>query len=163
MHEFWRKVDRGDTDECWEWQASVAGGGYGHYIYEGEDYRAHRFAYELEHEDPQDKLVLHRCDNRVCVNPDHLYLGDYTDNLNDAYERTRDPLKGEENPATSLSEQEVGEIKWLLENTDETQEQIAKLYPAGQSTISHISSGKTWADVDPKKPLPLFSASSSNL
>lgn len=82
-------ANRSKVDErgCWIWQKSTRTG-YGAFIMTGIHIYAHRAAFEaLNGCIPPDMLVLHHCDVRLCCNPDHLYLGDYTDNINDAYHR----------------------------------------------------------------------------
>jgi len=85
---FWGKVEcRGD---CWEWTGSRIWSGYGMFWKDGRYQRAHRVAYELTNgEVPADLFVLHRCDNRGCVNPDHLDIGTHRDNMRDRNERGR--------------------------------------------------------------------------
>ena len=59
---------------------------------------AHRVSYELFVDDiPEGALICHRCDNRLCVNPEHLYAGNYSDNMRDAYAKGRGP-KGYKRP-----------------------------------------------------------------
>ncbi|AGC34516.1 HNH endonuclease [Haloarcula virus HVTV-2] len=149
---FWDKVDRGDEDECWEWQAATVQG-YGLIGVDGtETERAHRVAYRLEVEDPGDDWVLHHCDNPACVNPEHLYLGDAEDNAQDREERGRSTYHtGEEHGNTSLTEEQVARIKWLVENTARTNVSIADEYGVSDRTIGNIASGATWAGVSPKK------------
>lgn len=93
------------TDGCWLWTGSTNHNGYGKLWVMNADgtrskVRAHRLSYEL-HKGPIPKgvLVLHRCDNRTCTNPDHLYLGTHWDNAYDAVKRgrihnDRDPKTG---------------------------------------------------------------------
>lgn len=85
---FWSRVAYGD--DCWEWTKARTTTGYGKFYSAGKHWRAHRVAYELTHGAiPDGLLVLHRCDNRLCVKPDHLFLGDYRDNILDCMAKGR--------------------------------------------------------------------------
>lgn len=86
---FWSKVDTGG--DCWEWQGGTSPDGYGKFWW-SEDRpaeRAHRVAYGLVVEDPGDMHVCHSCDNELCCNPDHLWLGTWLDNTLDCIEKER--------------------------------------------------------------------------
>lgn len=80
---FWSKVDVKGLDECWDWLACIVKG-YG-IFWTGSRYTAaHRVAWELTNGDIlEGKLVLHKCDNKKCVKPSHLYLGTQSDNMCD--------------------------------------------------------------------------------
>lgn len=83
---------------CWIWTACKTTNGYGQFHAIGE-YRAHRVAHRLFLGDiPPTALVLHKCDNRVCVNPEHLFLGTPQDNSDDMIKKSRHT--GPNNPAT---------------------------------------------------------------
>lgn len=87
---FWMKATKGAPDECWDWHCSTKGKGYGQFWYNGKPQRAHRIAWEIEKGNVPKRLnVLHRCDNRKCVNPAHLYLGTNSDNMLDMYRKRR--------------------------------------------------------------------------
>lgn len=91
---FWRFVEK--TDSCWNWAGGKAGNGYGCVgAGDGSAYvLTHRAAWMLTNGPiPDGMWVLHTCDNRLCVNPDHLYLGDRSQNMKDAHERGRIDLK----------------------------------------------------------------------
>ena len=85
---FWEKVHI--TDGCWEWMARRKLHGYGEFRIIDCLVPAHRMAWVLSVGPiPKGLLVLHRCDNPPCCNPDHLFLGTQADNLRDAIQKGR--------------------------------------------------------------------------
>src|SRR5688572_27142682 len=88
---FWSKVlvARDDTS-CWLWGGALLDGGYGKVTIEGKTYRAHVVSFELSKGPVTPGLyVLHSCDRRICVRPDHLFEGTQKQNIQDAYDRGR--------------------------------------------------------------------------
>jgi len=96
---FWRCVEK--TPTCWLWLGPKSGNGYGLFKLHYRSIGAHRIAYALANkltEIPK-LFTLHKCDNKLCVNPDHLYLGDRLKNIHDCIERgglTQQKLSNEE-------------------------------------------------------------------
>src|SRR5579864_1033523 len=88
---FWSRVSNfGKPNMCWVWTASCYRNGYGQVSHNYQKLLAHRVAYELARGPiPENLLVLHRCDNRPCCNPAHLWLGTHRDNLVDMHNKGR--------------------------------------------------------------------------
>lgn len=144
---FWPKVQQGAPTECWEWQASLDTGGYGH-IGAGPGRplkRAHRVAYELTHgEIPPGLVVCHRCDNRRCCNPAHLFLGRQRDNIVDMISKGRrqEPV-GVANPRAKLTEQQVKAIR----ADRRPRREILAEYGISGSTYHALMHRQTWSHV----------------
>ena len=82
---FWTKVEKRGPDDCWLWTGGGYGEGYGGIMIVGLGcIGAHRVAYALHHgTTPDGVFVCHRCDNKRCCNPGHLFLGTHQDNMDD--------------------------------------------------------------------------------
>ena len=91
IEEFMSRVKVDGVSGCWEWQSYICKrDGYGKIGFDGKIIGTHRISYILHHGSIPDGLfVLHKCDNRKCVNPEHLYVGTAKDNMNDKMDRDR--------------------------------------------------------------------------
>jgi hypothetical protein len=147
---FWQNVNVTLDDGCWEWKLSLLQTGYGQVRRGGKNYSTHRYAYRLEHGDiPDGMCVLHKCDNRKCCRPDHLFIGTHQDNHDDMVAKGRKRWKapvGSQNGNAKLKECDVLAIKGSLsvgaKGTD-----LAERFGVSPSTISIIKKGKWWRHV----------------
>lgn len=144
---FWSKVNIRGKNDCWNWIAGGRGEGYGALNINNKIIDSHRVAWILINgEIPNNLYVLHRCNNRACCNPSHLYLGTQSDNMKDAYLAGINIIvtpRGENNHLSKLKSSEVSEIRNLLSLGKRCCE-ICKEFNVNKRTISDIKNGRTW-------------------
>lgn len=163
--------------DCWPWQGALTKGGYGRLRVNGEQVRAHRFAYEYyKGEIPDGLWVLHHCDNPRCVNPHHLYVGDAQDNADDRVERDRTatgdanasrlyPEKrvrgrehwwakgnehypaGEKNGRAKITEDQVRKIVHLWQTGRYTKTALAEKFPISDVMVGRIVRAEAWQSI----------------
>jgi hypothetical protein len=96
---------------------------------------------------PEGMMVRHKCDNRQCINPEHLELGTHQDNMRDMVERGRSMKgKGSRMSKKNLTKEDVMKIKFLL-GAGLKQGDIAKKFNIHKESVSFINRGKTWKNV----------------
>lgn len=132
---------------CIPWMADISRYGYGRLrvLVNGKSTRmlAHRAAYELEFGPiPEGLFVRHRCDNRKCVNPSHLFLGTNEENTQDRHQKGRNAI-GEANGNAKLAEEDVRQIMASELSCTEA----ASVYGVNKTTISSIRRGKSWRHI----------------
>lgn len=134
------KVDQ-QPDGCWQWIGGTYGKHrYGAFYLDGRRMGAHRASYILHNgEIPNGLFVCHSCDNRGCVNPNHLWLGTAADNSKDMADKGRS-TRHERNPRAKLTNRQV---KAILSDSRK-QVEIAEIYGISQGQVSRIKLGKQW-------------------
>lgn len=118
INDFWKKVDKNGPEvsdkadgKCWVWAGTDIRRGYPRLAARGRYWSAHRYSWFIHNgEIPVGTQVLHRCDNKVCVNPDHLFLGTSADNRRDCVQKERQ-ARGEHHGRSKLTEESVREIR----------------------------------------------------
>jgi hypothetical protein len=150
LRRFWSKVEQHSPSECWPWRGCRNAKGYGRLAAHGRFLRAARVSWVIafDREIPDGHLVLHRCDNPPCVNPSHLSIGTYRDNMRDAKLRGRLPSnleawRGEQSYRTRLTD---NDIRIIRASTDR-HAAIAARYGLNRSTVSKIKRGERWQHV----------------
>lgn len=140
---FWLKVHVvRDESSCWEWIGTLKDG-YGR---TAKSERAHRVSYELHHGPiPSGLFVCHRCDNRACVRPDHLFLGTNRDNVADMVAKGRQ-ARGSQNAATKLTAADVIEVRRRYAS-GEAKRALARRFGVDVKAICALLDGRTWAHV----------------
>ena len=153
MERFWSKVKK--TDGCWNWTASTGTKGYGQFFTgtakARKVVRAHRLSWEMTNGAvPLGLCVLHRCDNRLCVRPSHLWLGTNQDNTDDMIAKGRrrqgSRLIGEQNPSSKLTRDEVLRLRKVLDEGSSLSI-VASQFGVSKSTAWNIKRGKTWKGI----------------
>lgn len=175
---FWLYVDIRKPNDCWNWTGYIGSGGYGRYRMRSlkKIWSAHRFAYIIIHKSiPPKMLILHKCDNGLCVNPNHLFLGTHKDNMKDMVSKGRQArgdkhglrlypelaargkrngrytypektARGERHGLSKLNEEKVRYIKKL--GKIYTSKSISEKLMLNHSHICRILSNRIWKHVE---------------
>ena len=135
---FWNKVSK--TKNCWNWTAATNGHGYGYFRSSSKSNGntvAHRYSWQLHFgKIPKNMLVCHHCDNPLCVNPKHLFLGTHKTNAIDREKKGRSKIHG----VQKLNVKQAREIR----HSPLSQIKLAKKFGVSRTTIANIKKGKAW-------------------
>lgn len=152
---FWAKVDQSEgSNACWPWRAGMQPIGYGIFwvrsgrgVRGGTMWLAHRAAWAIAHDgrDPGQMDVCHRCDNRACCNPDHLFLGTQLDNMRDCKAKGRNH-RGERHRAAKLTVPDV-KAERVAYAAGESFGSIARRRGMDSQSIRRMIIGENWAHV----------------
>lgn len=155
QNKFWSKVNRIENS-CWVWNGGISKTcGYGYFYADNCNIGAHRAAYIIntKQEIPKGYCVCHKCDNKICVNPHHLFLGTIKDNNLDMIKKGRacfpKPRIGSLNRSCKLDEIKVKEIINRI-SQGKTNKEIASEFCVSQQIIYNIKIGRTWRHLDGK-------------
>lgn len=128
------------SEGCWEWAAAIGGKGYGHFWFEGRPRPASQVSHILYVGPIHSGLfVLHRCDNRKCVRPDHLFLGTNQENVSDMVAKNRQ-AKGTALGTAKLTEAAARAIR----QDPRSQRTIGREYGVSHTVVGQIKSGLIW-------------------
>lgn|SRR5574340_524495 len=143
---FWEKVVKHSEDDCWIWRGGVNSTGRGVFSIGHLNVKAHRMAYMLTKGSiPSGMLVCHTCDNGLCVNPSHLFLGTYADNTRDMIQKNRQYVRcGEDDPKHKLTADQVLSIRQLYQKGQHTQDALGVMFGVHRTTIESILHRRTW-------------------
>ncbi len=161
---FHRFAQTGPEDTCWEWQGRIGTNGYGILNIGGFKFLAHRLALWIRDGTPvpEGKAVCHKCDNRKCFNPSHLFIGTIADNNLDCERKGRNPhpakprpvkrlthphysRPGEQNPKAKLSADDVRMIRRLYRRGDSRM--LAAQFQVSKNAILRIVNRDAWASL----------------
>jgi hypothetical protein len=138
LEAFWLKVARSEPGHCWPWVGGQYINGYGRV----KNTTAHRYLWSLLYGQPHPDLeVCHHCDNRICCNPEHLFLGTPMDNAQDKMRKGRVArMNGERNGSCKLTVAQVEAIRQSTLGHRET----ARAYGVSESNVRMIRRLETW-------------------
>ena len=141
------KTSKAGENDCWLWTASCDTAGYGIIRIDNKLRHASHIAFEIYNNKPvpHDMLIMHSCDNPLCVNPKHLSIGTKLLNNVDKKKKGRcNPRRGNEHPMSKLNTNTVKEIRCLFKQGHHTFTSLASLFNINRTTVSRIINNKLW-------------------
>lgn len=145
VEEFKQNLCIDSSTGCHNWIRHTESTGYGQVSWQGRNIQAHRYLFGLLFgKVADDKCVCHHCDNRLCCNPEHLFLGSWQDNMTDMKKKKRSPVnRNERNPNRKLSVEQVAQIREIGHNVPYSH--TAKQFGVTPEMISYIVRNKHWS------------------
>lgn len=141
LKRFWKRVNK--TDNCWLWTGSLQQSNYGQFWTGDYQTTAHRFSWEIHNGNiPKGYDICHVCDVKICVNPEHLFLGTRLDNMKDCINKGR-TAKGEKHGKSKLTNNQVKQIRQLA-ISGLSQRAIASQFSVSQPEIGCIIRNEIW-------------------
>ena len=145
---FWKKVKK--TNSCWEWTGAKQQFGnlfYGWLTRKNKQYLAHRWSWIIENGPIEKGLcVPHKCDNPICINPNHLFLGTQKDNVIDMLSKGRG-CNGSNHKNSKLTEDDVRDLREMCENKKVSINQAARDFGINYKTAWNIVQRLKWKHV----------------
>lgn len=156
LQDLLENTKRNEESGCLEWQRYCMKNGYGTTCHNSKKRLAHRLAWCLANGVEIESLestqfVLHSCDNRACINPEHLSLGTVQDNQRQMAERGRS-LQGQKSHRAKLTRKQVLEIRRRYSSGLEVQADLAAEFGVSPDTISGITAGRMWKHLPGGEP-----------
>ena len=131
---------------CWEWQGSLSKSGYGKSSYLNKSWRSHRLMFFFEY-GYEPKMVLHECDNRRCINPDHLYAGDHHKNMADMVVRKRScKPQGVKHPQSKFKDSDILEMRSLYDDGSGI-DYLSSKFKTHREYVRQIVQRKRWKHI----------------
>lgn len=145
---FWNKVDKDSQSPCWIYTGAKNGNGYGWLSRNGSQMTAHRWSWILQNGSiPKGAYVCHSCDNKICVNPDHLWVGTHDDNMKDMAKKGRGRKtnpRGEKHVNSILTEANVLEIR-ERHKAGEGYSALGREFGVNEATVRLAVKRRNWA------------------
>ncbi len=147
---FWRYVEKRGPDDCWLWTGKTEKNGYGRFQIGGKgspQLGAHRVSYQMANGGESPPVVMHKCDNRPCVNPAHLRAGTHKENTADMHAKGRYIGRGPTAAGTTSLKFTPDDIRAIKQRTGESANAVARDYGVNHGSILAIWRGITWKHI----------------